>query len=70
MISKYSADNIPEVALSWASEGEPVVLATVIETWGSAPRRVGAQMAIGLNGKMQGSVSGGSRDNVASSKGW
>ena len=42
MISKYSADNIPEVALSWASEGEPVVLATVIETWGSAPRRVGA----------------------------
>ena len=59
MISKYSADNIPEVALSWASEGEPVVLATVIETWGSAPRRVGSQMAIGLNGKMQGSVSGG-----------
>ena len=55
----YSADNIPEVALSWASDGEPVVLATVIETWGSAPRRVGAQMAIGLNGKMQGSVSGG-----------
>ena len=59
MKSNYSADNIPEVALSWASEGEPVVLATVVETWGSAPRRVGAQMAIGLNGKMQGSVSGG-----------
>jgi len=59
MKSNYSADNIPEVALSWASDGEPVVLATVIETWGSAPRRVGAQMAIGLNGKMQGSVSGG-----------
>ena len=59
MKSNYSADNIPEVALSWASEGESVVLATVIETWGSAPRRVGAQMAIGLNGKMQGSVSGG-----------
>ena len=59
MNSNYLADNIPEVALSWASDGEPVVLATVIETWGSAPRRVGAQMAIGLNGKMQGSVSGG-----------
>ena len=59
MTSNYSANNIPEVALSWASEGDPVVLATVIETWGSAPRRVGAQMAIGLNGKMQGSVSGG-----------
>ena len=59
MKSNYSADNIPEIALSWASKGEPVVLATVIETWGSAPRRVGAQMVIGLHGKMQGSVSGG-----------
>ena len=45
MESNYSTDNIPEIALSWAALGEPVVLATVVETWGSAPRRVGAQMA-------------------------
>jgi len=68
MKSNYSTDNIPEVALSWASKGEPVVLATVIETWGSAPRRVGAQMAIGLNGKMQGSVSGGCIENAVVSE--
>jgi len=68
MTENFSADNIPEVALSWASEGEPVVLATVIETWGSAPRRIGAQMAIGLNGKMQGSVSGGCIENAVVSE--
>ena len=66
--SEYSYDNIPEIALSWASKGEPVVLATVIETWGSAPRRVGAQMALGLNGKMQGSVSGGCIENAVASE--
>ena len=54
MNSNYLADNIPEIALSWASQGDSVVLATVIETWGSAPRRVGAQMVINQNGKMQG----------------
>ena len=59
MNSNYLADNIPEIALSWASQGDSVVIATVIETWGSAPRRVGAQMVINQNGKMQGSVSGG-----------
>ena len=36
MESNYSSDNIPEIALSWVSLGEPVVLATVVETWGSA----------------------------------
>ena len=68
MESNYSSDNIPEIALSWVSLGEPVVLATVVETWGSAPRRVGAQMAIGLNGKMQGSVSGGCIENAVVSE--
>ena len=33
--------------------------ATVVETWGSAPRRVGAQLVIAGDGEMQGSVSGG-----------
>ena len=68
MESNYSSDNIPEIALSWVSLGEPVVLATVVETWGSAPRRVGAQMAISLNGKMQGSVSGGCIENAVVSE--
>src|SRR5215216_5249214 len=36
-----------------------IALATVIQTWGSSPRRVGAKMAITLDGKIAGSVSGG-----------
>jgi xanthine dehydrogenase accessory factor len=39
--------------------GEGAALATVIETWGSAPRRVGAQLVVSGTGAMEGSVSGG-----------
>jgi xanthine dehydrogenase accessory factor len=52
-------DSIPEAALAWAQAGRPVALATVIETWGSAPRPVGSQLAIGAGAEMAGSVSGG-----------
>lgn len=51
--------DMPEIALAWHREGRSVALATVIETWGSAPRRVGAQLAINDAGSMEGSVSGG-----------
>lgn len=43
----------------WVEQGEPVAVATVIETWGSAPRAVGAKMALTPNHKIAGSVSGG-----------
>ncbi|MEM9968361.1 MAG: XdhC family protein [Pseudomonadota bacterium] len=52
-------EQIPEQALAWSGAGQRVALVTVIETWGSAPRRVGAQMAVAENGTMAGSVSGG-----------
>ena len=52
-------DNSPETALRWYSDGRPTALATVVETWGSAPRRVGAQLVIGGDGRIEGSVSGG-----------
>ena len=52
-------DNCPESALRWHQEGKGAVLATVIETWGSAPRRVGSQLAISSDAEMVGSVSGG-----------
>ena len=52
-------DNAPERALAWAEAGRGAVLATVVETWGSAPRRVGAQLVIAGDGEMHGSVSGG-----------
>jgi xanthine dehydrogenase accessory factor len=52
-------DNSPETALRWFSDGKKAALATVVETWGSAPRRVGAQLVIGGDGRIEGSVSGG-----------
>jgi len=52
-------DNSPETALAWHRAGRGAALATVIETWGSAPRRVGAQLAISGDGEIVGSVSGG-----------
>jgi xanthine dehydrogenase accessory factor len=54
-----TVDGIPEKALEWHRAGQGAVLATVIETWGSAPRRVGSQLAISGTGMIEGSVSGG-----------
>ncbi len=52
-------DQIPEQALDWIYAGKGVVLATVIQTWGSAPRPTGSQLAINEDMEMAGSVSGG-----------
>ena len=43
----------------WRKEGRAVALATVVETWGSAPRPVGANLVIDQDGNFLGSVSGG-----------
>ena len=47
------------VAESWMSEGRDVAIATVMETWGSAPRPVGSHLVIDADGNFEGSVSGG-----------
>ena len=52
-------DRIPEIALEWHGQGKGAVLATVVETWGSAPRPVGAQLAVSGEAEIMGSVSGG-----------
>ena len=54
-----SHDQIPETALQWHMAGEGAALATVIETWGSAPRQAGSQLARSGAGQIMGSVSGG-----------
>ena len=46
-------------ARAWLEAGRPVAMATVIDTWGSAPVRAGGQMAIADVDEFQGSVSGG-----------
>lgn len=43
----------------WRATGAQIALATVVQTWGSAPRRPGAKMAITAGGQLSGSVSGG-----------
>ena len=52
-------DDILTPTSVWLKEKRKVSLATVISTWGSAPRPVGGQMAIDSNGEIIGSVSGG-----------
>lgn len=52
-------ENAPETALEWHREGVGAALATVVQTWGSAPRRVGSQLVISGDGRIEGSVSGG-----------
>ena len=46
-------------AKSWLDEGRNLALATVIETWGSAPQPTGSQLVIDGEGNFLGSVSGG-----------
>jgi xanthine dehydrogenase accessory factor len=55
----HSHDRIPEAALAWHRDGQQAAIATVLETWGSAPRQAGSQLAISGSGEMIGSVSGG-----------
>ena len=52
-------DDILKAAEAWRKEGRGVALATVVETWGSAPRPVGANLVIDQDGNFLGSVSGG-----------
>ena len=52
-------DKVLETADSWLSTGHAVALATVIKTWGSAPRPAGSQLAVRKDGVFVGSVSGG-----------
>jgi xanthine/CO dehydrogenase XdhC/CoxF family maturation factor len=47
------------LAEAWRGEGRNVAVATVVETWGSAPRPVGSHLVIDADGNFEGSVSGG-----------
>ncbi|MEZ5787287.1 MAG: XdhC family protein [Xanthobacteraceae bacterium] len=52
-------DDILKAAEDWRRNGRDVALATVVETWGSAPRPVGSNLVIDAEGNFLGSVSGG-----------
>jgi len=51
--------DILQEAEAWTRAGRQVALATVVETWGSAPRPVGSHLVIDREGRFLGSVSGG-----------
>ncbi len=52
-------EDILNTAEAWRREGRGVAIATVVETWGSAPRPVGSHLVIDGEGNFLGSVSGG-----------
>jgi xanthine dehydrogenase accessory factor len=58
-MTRHPHDRIPETALAWHRGGKGAAIATVVETWGSAPRQAGSQLAVSGAGEMAGSVSGG-----------
>ncbi len=53
------ADNDSVIAAARAWAGQPMALATVISTWGSAPRPRGSHLLVHSDGRFEGSVSGG-----------
>ncbi len=53
------SESVLEQAAAWADGGLGVALATVVSTWGSAPRPVGSHLAVNARGEFVGSVSGG-----------
>jgi len=52
-------EKILNEASDWIKTKHIVILATVIQTWGSSPRPVGSRMIINEKGDFSGSVSGG-----------
>ncbi len=59
LMDRGNDSEVLSTALGWLNNGSPVTLVTVAKTWGSAPRRPGALMAIHPDGCFTGSVSGG-----------
>jgi xanthine/CO dehydrogenase XdhC/CoxF family maturation factor len=53
------ADDVLGYAAAWRAQGRGVALATVVATWGSAPRPAGSQLVVSDAGEFFGSVSGG-----------
>ncbi len=61
MASMTQSDDLATLvaAAAWSAAGHSVAIATVIATWGSAPRRIGSHLAVRDDGLFEGSVSGG-----------
>jgi len=58
-MNSVQIDDELSVAQRWKDEGKNVAIATVVQTWGSAPRPAGSHLVIDGDGNFEGSVSGG-----------
>ncbi|MEZ5855004.1 MAG: XdhC family protein [Hyphomicrobiaceae bacterium] len=58
-ITPRDGHGVLEAARDWLDQDGTVAIATVVDTWGSAPVPIGGQMAVAKDGRFQGSVSGG-----------
>ena len=58
------SDDVLQTASDWLAAGHKVALATVVKTWGSAPRPAGSQIAVRDDQSFVGSVSGGCVENA------
>lgn len=59
MPQTLSEQDVLATAEAWRKAGRDVAIATVMETWGSAPRPVGSHLVVDGEGNFEGSVSGG-----------
>ena len=58
-ISAENLDDLLRLACEWQDQGRAVAIATVVQTWGSAPRQAGSMLICEAGGAFAGSVSGG-----------
>ncbi len=61
--SSQSDAEVWSVGREWLGQGRVIAIATVIDTWGSAPVPVGGQLVVADDQSFQGSVSGGCVEN-------
>lgn len=59
MVEKMQIKDELAIAENWMKSGKQVAIATVVSTWGSAPRPSGSHLVIDGEGNFEGSVSGG-----------
>ena len=52
-------EKILDEAKDWLTSKQKIILATVVQTWGSSPRQLGSKMIVNDKGDFSGSVSGG-----------
>ena len=67
-MKNFIDEKILDKAKDWIAKKNKVVLATVVQTWGSSPRPIGSKMIVNEKGDFSGSVSGGCVESMVVKK--